>query len=284
MNLKPHRIFSLALVMAALLGAVLPAAAQSEPRRILVTLAQASAEPLTAVELDLRINKKPAEVTRVFQPQERPVQLAVLIDDSVSNSLPDLPEFVRSLPVGSEVLVAYVRAGSLQVAQPFTTNFRKAADAVRIPSGSPSAAPPSLGQTILDALVHFPAGGAVRAQILYVGEGHGDIDPHNDVPLNRAVAEAQTRGVPVWVIRVRMTRREPTGLALTKLSQETGGQAFAMGLVPPTFAPDELRGLLDRQYLVEFTPPTDKNGEPVAGKLTLQVRGRKEARLLYPAR
>lgn len=57
-------------------------------------------------------------------------------------------------------------------------------------------------------------------------------------------------------------------------------------MFPPTFAPylDELRGLLDRQCLVEFTPPADKSGQPVAGKLTIAVRGRKEVRLLHPQR
>ena len=331
MNLKSHRIFSLALAIAGLLGAASPAATQTEPRRILVTVAEVLAEPLTAVELDLRISKKPAEVTRVYQPQERPVQLALLIDDSIPNSLPDLPGFLRSLPAGSEVMLAYVRGGSLQVAQTFTPDLEKAAGRLRAPSGSSFMTPPSLGQTILDALAHFPAGGTLRRQILYIGEGRVGQDPYNDVPLNRAIASAQTRGIPVWVIRIRTagvarlrgytgsasgerlgasllpTQRapvrnretpprqvpapspqtpEPTGLALKRLSQETGGEAFALGVLPPTLAPylDELRGLLDRQYLVEFTPPRDKSGQVVAGKLTVQVRGRKEVGLLYPQR
>lgn len=334
------RVAAAALLLADLLAAPPPAPAQSEPRRILVTAAQPLAEPLTAPELDLRVRKKPAEVTRVYQPEERPVRLALLLDDSagaeVAQSLPELAAFLRSLPAGSEVMVAYLRGGSLEVTQAFTTDLAAAAAKLRAPTGSPFTAPGSLGQTVLEALAYFPAKATLRRQILYVGEGLVERDSYHDVPLNRAIAAAQARGIPVWVMRVRSASRpedsagsgrtraqaeqeqlaagappsqpglvagretapppplpmasvetpEPTALPLKRLSQETGGEAFALGVRPPTLAPylDELRALLDRQYLVEFTPPVDKKGAPVAGKLTLQVRGRREVGLLYPQR
>jgi hypothetical protein len=343
-------ILGAALLAAALPVATAPAAAQSEPRRILVTLAQAYGEPLTAVELDLRVAKKPAEVTRVYQPQERAVQLALLVDDStgpeVASSLPALAGFLRSLPAGSEVLVAYVRGGSLEVVQPFTENREAGAAALRAPSGSTFANVGDLGQVILDALESFPATPRLRGQVLYLGEAQAQSDPYQDVTLNRAIALAQQKSVAVWVIRARTasqaedfagsgrTRqqaadekaetqttpgagvRPPTTVQgraagttdsfparsgetepppeslntsqalLQRLATETGGRAYAPDARPASLEPflEKLRSQLNRQYFVEFTPPADKNGQPVAGKLTIALRGRKEAKLLYPAR
>ena len=72
-----------------------------------------------------------------------PLNLAVLIQDDlipqVGNELRVPREFIRSLPQGSQVMVAYITAGSLQVRQPFTTDLEKAAKALRIPIGSTTA-------------------------------------------------------------------------------------------------------------------------------------------------
>lgn len=287
------KILGIGIFAAALCVGAAPAGAQSQPRRILVTVAEAFPEPLTAVELDLRISKKSAEVTRVYQPQERPVQLALLVDDStgaeVAQSLSELAAFLRSLPAGSEAMVAYLRRGNLDLVQPFTPDLAKAAEALRAPSGNPTTAPGELGQLFTDALAHFPESAAGRPQIVYVGEGSGTEDPYHDVPLNRALALAQKRGVAVWTIHASgaiVANHVAAETSLQRLSQETGGKTFALGLHPPTVGPylDHLRPLLDQQYLVEFTPPTDKNGKPVTGKLTIAVRGRKEVRLLHPQR
>src|SRR5687768_8309491 len=69
----------------------------------------------------------PAETARV----EEPLNLAILIQDDlvsrVGSELEATRDFVRSLPAGSRVMVAYVRAGSLQVRQAFTDDLEKAA-------------------------------------------------------------------------------------------------------------------------------------------------------------
>src|ERR1044071_4597137 len=59
-----------------------------------------------------------------------PLNLAVLIQDDlvsrVGNELRETREFIRALPAGSNVMVGYIRAGSLQVRQPFTTDLEVA--------------------------------------------------------------------------------------------------------------------------------------------------------------
>src|SRR5947209_2712430 len=67
-----------------------------------------------------------AEKVRV----EAPLNLAILVQDDlvsrVGSELDVTRAFIRSLPTGSRVMVAYVRAGSLQVRQEFTSDLDKA--------------------------------------------------------------------------------------------------------------------------------------------------------------
>jgi len=275
-----------------LLVAALWAAAQTEPRRILVTLADPLPDPLTAVELDLRVAKKPAEVTRVYQPQERPVQLALLIDDSagpeVAEQLPALANFIRSLPTGSQVMVAYLLGKSLESVLPFTSDLEKAALLLRAPRGGSGFEVIDIGPLVSEVLKGFPSEPGARAELLYVGYLVPGSDALMDSSLSRAIGQVQDRGVTVWSVHGAppTVKWFATVTALERLTKESGGRAWAraLGPIPVVPALEELRALLDRQYLVEFTPPTDKNGQPLTGKLTLAVRGRKEVKLLHPAR
>src|SRR5215213_3635841 len=78
---------------------------------------------------------------------EAPMALAVLIQDDVSSSvnleLKRLANFIRRLPKGSRVMVAYLRVGSIQVRQKFTEDLEKAAESLRIISGVAAVAPSS---------------------------------------------------------------------------------------------------------------------------------------------
>src|SRR5438105_7154280 len=72
-----------------------------------------------------------------------PLNIAILIQDDltsrVGNELGVTKNFIRSLPAGSRVMVAYITAGSLQVRQPFTTDLNRAANSLRIPVASDAA-------------------------------------------------------------------------------------------------------------------------------------------------
>src|SRR5688500_4980953 len=66
-----------------------------------------------------------------------PINLLVLVQDdvvsSISLEMKPLAEFIRRLPRGSRVSVGYLRTGSLQVRQKFTTDLEKAAKSLRTP-------------------------------------------------------------------------------------------------------------------------------------------------------
>ena len=177
----------------------------------------------------------------------QPVNLAVLIQDDlvsrVGNELGVTADFIRELPEGSTVMVGYIRSGSLQVRQPFTSDLGTAARALRVPVGSTSAAPYNPYVQVRDAIRLFPEGGANRNALLLVSDGLDtsrgfDYSSTVDsIDLNRAVREAKSRGVSVYSFYAPSagltsfnSRAVSFGQsALNRVSNETGGRAFFQG-------------------------------------------------------
>ena len=99
-----------------------------------------------------------------------PINLMVLIQDDVVSSIgletKSLAEFIRRLPRGSRVSVGYLRTGSLQVRQKFTSDLEKAAKSVRGPMGVAGVAPYNPYIEVIEAAKRFdaqPAGRRARA-------------------------------------------------------------------------------------------------------------------------
>jgi len=182
-----------------------------------------------------------------------PLDLAVLIQDDlvprVGNELRETGDFIRSLPPGSRVMVAYIRSGSLQVRQPFTTDFAAATRALRIPAGSTAASPYNPYVELRDAIRMFPADTQNRNAVLLVSDGLDtsrgfDFSSTVDsIDLERAVREAKSRNVAVYSFyapTVGLTSRSQLAVsfgqsALNRVSDETGGRAFFQGMSFVTF-------------------------------------------------
>jgi hypothetical protein len=222
---KSFTVFA-ALVLAAVMGALaVPASAQSK------RAAKSSASARVHTPLDL----------------------AVLIQDDlvprVGNELRETGEFIQSLPAGSRVMVAYIRAGSLQVRQPFTSDLAAASRALRIPVGSNAVSPYNPYVELRDAVRMFPADTQNRNAVLLVSDGLDTsrgfdyADVVDSVDLQRAVREAKQREVAVYSFyapTVGLTSRSEfaAGLgqsALNRVSDETGGRAFFQGTSFVTF-------------------------------------------------
>lgn len=182
-----------------------------------------------------------------------PLNLAVLIQDDlesrVGNELQETGAFIRSLPEGSRVLVGYIRSGSLQVRQPFTTDLEAAARALRIPVGTTAVSSGNPFTQVRDALKLFPADGTNRGAVLLVSDGL-DISRGFDysstvdsIDLQRAAREAKSRGVAVYSFfapSAGLTSWNRTAVsfgqsALNRLSDQTGGRAFFQGTSFVTF-------------------------------------------------
>lgn len=247
-------------------------------RPVTIPLTVKLKEPLQEPELqniDLVISEdgEPQTITSIRGAgTNSPITLAVLIQDdlvsSVSNEIKPLAEFIRSRPRGSRIMVGYIRTGSLQVKQKFTTDLEKAAKGLRPPVGFASAAPYNPYIEVIEALKRFEGQPLGRRAILLVSDGldvSRGIDsssPTQSVDLQRAVAEAQRRGVAVYGFYAPTVGGANNSLlasnaqsSLLYLSTETGGHAFFQGTgAPVSFEPylKELDMSLDRQAALTF--------------------------------
>lgn len=178
---------------------------------------------------------------------DAPLNLAVLIQDdlisSVGNELNVTRDFIRTLPKGSRVMVAYITSGSLQVRQPFTDDLDRAARSLRTPISSDAVSPFNPYVEVVEALKKFEGGAKNRNVVLLVSDGLDtsrglDVaSTTNSIDLNRAVSEAQRRNVTIYSFyapTVGLTSRNHLMAsygqsALNRLSNETGGRAFFQG-------------------------------------------------------
>ena len=200
-----------------------------------------------------------------------PLTLAVLIQDdlvsSVANEIKGLAKFIRALPPDSRVMVAYLRGGSLNVRQKFTTDLERAAKSLRIPAASTSAAPSNPFTQTREALRRFESQPVGRRAVLLVSDGV-DISrgaesssPSQSIDLDRAITEAQRRGVAIYSIYAPTVWGNSGLLAnngqgsLDRLSRESGGRAFYRGSgAPVSFDPfiRDIDKLLSRQFALTY--------------------------------
>src|SRR5215213_6501246 len=124
---------------------------------------------LTVAAVGASVVPASAQSKKATQASERvrvPLNLAVLIQDDlvsrVGNELRETADFIRSLPAGSQVMVGYIRSGSLQVRQPFTSDLEAASRSLRVPAGSTAVSPYNPYVQVRDAVKQFPAGGENR--------------------------------------------------------------------------------------------------------------------------
>src|SRR5690242_17969908 len=169
-----------------------------------------------------------------------PITIAVLIQEdlvpSVGTETKALAEFIRRLPKNSRVMIGYLRTGTLQVKQKFTTDLEKAAGALRPPVGSASVSPYNPYVEVIEALRKFESQPLGRRAILLVSDGL-DISrgvesssPVQSLDLQRAINESQKRGVAIYSFYAptQVAEANPVLIAnaqssLSRLSDETGG-------------------------------------------------------------
>ena len=251
------------------------------PVTIPVTIKAQKETELQSIDLTVSEDGQPQAIISIrgFGPTS-PVTLALLIQEdlvpSVGTEIKALADFVRALPKGSRVMVGYLRTGSLQVKQKFTTDLEKAAKALRPPSGFASAGPYNPYVEVIEALKRFESQPLGRRAILLVSDGldiSRGVDsssPTQSIDLQRAVNEAQRRSVaiygfyaPTLVAASNPSLVSNAQSSLLRLSNETGGHAFFQGTgAPVSFAPfiRELDRSLQQQAALTFLSTHLKKG------------------------
>jgi hypothetical protein len=200
-----------------------------------------------------------------------PIDVAILIQDDlisrVSNELDEIRDFIRSLPRGSNVMVGYITAGSLQVRQPFTDQLEKAAGALRITISTPSSAAFNPYVEVVEGLKKFDPNPKNQNVVLLISDGldtsrgfdSGSV--LQSVDLDRAIREAKERNVAIYAFYAPSTglssrSRLATSWgqsSLNKVAKETGGKAFFQGTSFVSFDShfDRLIRELNRAYSIE---------------------------------
>lgn len=245
-------------------------------------LRQGQAEEFVQADrLIVKEDKDEQTILSIRSVVEAPLALAILVQDDLSSSfnlqIKDLKKFIRSLPRGSRVMVAYIRGGTLQIRQRFTDDLDRAAESLRIVASSSTVAPRNPYDSVIDALNRFDALPAGRRAILLLSDGLditqglSDSTPTQSLDLERAITRAQRRSVSVFSFYnpASITEGGDSRLilngqgSLAKLSDETGGRAFFQGSIAPiSFQPffRDLTLLLNRQFLLSYLSTHMKRG------------------------
>ncbi len=237
-------------------------------------LRQGQAEEFVQADrLIVKEDKEEQTILSIRSVVDAPLALAILIQDDLSSSfnlqIKDLKRFIRTLPKGSRVMVAYLRGGSLQVRHRFTDDLERAAESLRIVASSSTVSPRNPYDGLIDALNRFDALPAGRRAVLLVSDGldisqgFSNSTPSQSLDLDRAIIRAQRRSVSVFSFYNPAIATEggdqPLFLncqgSLAKLSDDTGGRAFFQGSIAPiSFEPffRDLNLLLNRQFLLSY--------------------------------
>jgi hypothetical protein len=205
--------------------------------------------------------------------QDAGLELFLLVDDSTDTSLglevDDLRKFIGQQPANTKVAVGYIRNGSVNFVQNLTNDHALAAKALRLPLGSASAFE-SPYTAIADLVKGLPKNEASR-EILLVSSGLDQLEPGPSDPyLDEAIDQGQRAGVQIYSIYA-----PPSGHAghslwrlnwaqsnLSRLADETGGEAYMLGFeMPVTFQPylEQFAERLKHQYKLTFLAKPGKS-------------------------
>jgi hypothetical protein len=283
---------------------------------LLPSQAQDKSSTTTPVQMAVTVrvlgkNKRMPEVNRedviVRQGKERlkvtgwtpvgnqsPLDLFILIDDaarpSVASQFDDLRAFINSMPANTSVGVGYMRNGTVQIAQNFTTEHAQAANALRITFGSPGVyGSPYL--SLIDLMKRWPES-SNRREVLMITDGidrlHGWPHRRGLGPISPDVSSASTvaqrTGTIIHSIYTRGAGARGSNFwevangqnSMAKLADETGGEAFFLGIQQPVaFQPylDRLQNSLGNRYLLEFNALAGNKPGLQNVKLTTEVAG-----------
>jgi hypothetical protein len=210
-----------------------------------------------------KTNEKESSSVRV------PLNIAILIQDDltsqVGNELGVTRDFIRSLPAGSRVMVAYITTGSLQVRQPFTTDLNRAANSLRTPRASTAASAFNPYVEVVEALKKFDSSWQGHNALLLISDGldtsrgFDATAAGHTIDIDRTIKEANRRDVAIYSFyapSVGLTSHSYLAASygqssLNRVADETRGRAFFQGMTGfVTFDSyfNRLRAELNRQY------------------------------------
>jgi VWFA-related protein len=228
------------------------------------------------VQLDrliVREDRAEQQILSIRSVSDAPLSIAFIIQEDLVNNfnlqIKDIQDFIRGLPTGTRVMVAYARSGSIDVRQRFTDDREKAAKSLRIVSSSALFSPRSPYDAVEEVLGRFDAIPVGRRAILLfsdgvdLSQGPSLASITQSFDLEQAVLKAQRRGVAIYSFFTPTSASENRNStftfagqgALAKISDQTGGRSFYQGSIAPTSYLPFLRELnlsLNRQFSLTY--------------------------------
>ena len=238
-------------------------------------------EYVQADRLIVKEDKDEQQILSIRSVTSSPLSIALVIQEDLASSfnlqITDIKDFIRNLPQGTRVMVAYARSGTIDVRQRFTEDLSRAANALRIVSGNSALAPRSPYDSISEVVKRFEGAPAGRRAILLFSDG---LDTNQGVDLasilqsfdlDQAILKAQRKSVAVYSFYAPtvITDKGDSSVvlasqgALQKLSDETGGRSFFQGSIAPvTYLPffKEMVLSLSRQFSLTYLSTHMKKG------------------------
>jgi len=259
-------------------GCVAPLIAQEIPvegpiaTTALINVESKKEVPLDAAMLTLDVNGHATPIQSVMPVRPQTAQVAILIDDGLRGTfglqIKDLTAFLNSLPPGMQVMVGYMRNGTVAAASEggFTADHAAVAEALHITTSIPGInASPYF--CLSEFVKHWPSQQPAARFVLMLTNG---VDPYNgstsimnqDSPyVTTAQEDAERNGVAVYSIYfgdagMRGARASNSGQSyLFQVAAATGAESFYEGQGSPiALAPylDDFRKHISESYTVSF--------------------------------
>lgn len=221
-------------------------------------------------------NKRSQRIISVKNAAESPINLAVVVQDNldiqVNSEIKILKDFIRNLPHKSQVMTAYLTNDGGIITQELTQNRTQAADSLRTIRGISLRSNFSPYDGIMTVLKHFDEKTVGRKMVLVVTDGldmsfgFNYASPYFSISLDKAIKEAQRRGISIFPIYAPSEDRKSFGRfavnygqgSLIRLADETGGESYISGLNFINFSPylEEFKEIFPLQWLITYRSST----------------------------
>jgi hypothetical protein len=222
------------------------------------------------------------------------LELFILIDDKsdsrVSLHYDELRAFINAQPASTLVGVGYMRNATVQIAQDLTPDHSRAAQSLRLPMGY-SGAYGSPYLSMVDLMKRWPVD-ENRREVIVITDGMGRGQSHlgwhrgyvQDSDADTASAVAQRTGTNIFAIYAPASGLSRHGywdgmngqMNLTRLTDQTGGASFYLGLHSPVSIQPylaQVQTMLDNQYLLSFSAKATKRSGLQPVKISTDLAG-----------
>jgi len=267
--------------------------------------------PITVTAMAKEKNQEPPPLSKedflIYQSKDRrPVlsavaqkgpdnklDLYIVVDDSIDSAVTlnysDIGGFVRELPSTARVGVLYTTNGTIRVERDLTDDREAALKALRIPLGRTGAAG-GIYLSLADLAKRLPPQRDRRYAILFLSSGIDTFrgvrstTPGLNPDLDTAINRLNRSAIAVYAIYVSPAAHFSRSFflvsngqsCLSRLADETGGEAFFQGTITPiSMKPflEEIGRHLANQYLVWFAAKPGKKSGYAGIKVRTEVSG-----------